>query len=106
MARRKVSFTKVRKYYQAYLKVYREGLGKDDSEELSSEHLVKLGLLRIRVLFDKNRERGWKAEGLELFLRFITELVNRVNSYKELRMGKEFFEAFISYAKGKLKEKD
>ncbi|WP_457679407.1 type III-A CRISPR-associated protein Csm2 [Thermovibrio sp.] len=95
----KVSFTKVRKYYETFLKLYRETLKEDEDKSLSPAHTVKLYLLRSRVVYDSSREKG-----LKLFVDFITELVKRVNTYKDLRRAKELFEAFVGYAKGELKD--
>ncbi len=112
--REKLSFTKVRKYYEQFLNIYEEALGrvlegkalKQDS--LPEEILVKLYLLKSHVVYDQAREGGKvredkfknpKAQKFENFKEFVNSLILKINTYDELEKAKRLFEAFVGYAK-------
>jgi len=103
--REKLSFTKVRRYYEQFLNIYEEALGRllegkaSKKDSLPEEILVKLYLLKSHVVYDQAREKGEKKKKFESFKEFVNSLILKINTYEELEKAKRLFEAFVGYAK-------
>jgi len=101
----KLSFTKVRRYYEQFLNIYEEALGRllegkaSRQDLLPEEILVKLYLLKSHVVYDQAREKGEKRKKFDSFKEFVNSLVLKINTYEELEKAKRLFEAFVGYAK-------
>jgi len=100
-----LSFTKVRRYYEQFLNIYDEVMGKvlegkiQKGSPLPDEFLVKLYLLKSHVVYDQAREGKKKKDSFDRFKRFVSSLILKIDTCEDLERAKHLFEAFVGYAK-------
>jgi CRISPR type III-A-associated protein Csm2 len=88
----KLSFTKVRKYYEQFLNVYEEYI----QEEVPSDNLLlKLYMIKSYLAYDRARKKINSS-----FEEFLSSIVLKIKDKKTLEAGKILFEAFVGYARG------
>ncbi|TCK06219.1 type III-A CRISPR-associated protein Csm2 [Phorcysia thermohydrogeniphila] len=90
----KISFTKIRKYYEQYLEIYERCLAAGKRESLETL-LLKLYMIKSYLAYDRARKKINST-----FEEFLTTLITNVNSEEDLKNGKLLFEAFVGFIRG------
>jgi len=93
----RISFTKIRKYYEQFLDVYERCTLKNEENEFSEAILLQVYMVKSYLAYDRARKKINLS-----FEEFLSGVLSKISDKETLESGKLLFEALIGYIRAYL----